>query len=350
MSYDFELYTIAPRDLVDPPAFHGGGVQVDGPFHLEEDDIPSGYLPIVGGKRCLYQIHLQGLVAQVDKSVVDEWLHRVITQTNGTLIDSQTGKFETKAKSGNIRPEEDGAKVGAMSFYFEDGEEFFKHGFDSMLARISDILPAAMPTRYGSYEPLQGKVNQGEYAEIVAAFSEEIDIFMKSPAPFGYTFMSIPCAKTFEGYHPEHFIRRHHLLGMVQLELRQKVFTSPKILSAVLNLFKELCVDLDVVYAEILEESDGGSSWIWCGIPDRRAAHTICVGPAYQSVWPETSRSGELVGSRHRVFTIDRVGSSPPRPPANLLAPDRSGKDLREPLDYAAVFPFDYRFDRGSKR
>jgi hypothetical protein len=100
---------------------------------------------------------------------------------------------------------------------------------------------------------------------------------------------------------------------------------------------------LNVVYAEILE-TGGGGSWFWYGLPHRQQPHTICIGPAYQSVWPEASAGGELVGDRLRVFTSDRCGNKPPRPPSNLLAPDKPFDPDVEPTR-APIFPFNYEFN-----
>jgi len=316
MSYDFQLYTNSARKLVDPPELERGNVSLDGPNRLEEDDVPSEYLPIVGKKRWLYQIHLEGEINEQGRLFVNDWLRSLIINSKGILIDQQTNSFEAVNKSGNISPSNHKkASLGSMSFFFEDGERFYASGFESMLTIIANTFSAAMPTRYGYYEPLQEKTKQGEYLEIVSTFQKDTSLLLKSPAPFGHIYMSVACDKTFERYHPKHFIR-----------------------------FKTLCVELDVVYAEILETKESSAGWLWYGLPNRKMAHTICIGPTYQSVWPEFSSGGSLIGDHHRVFSIDRFGNKPPQPSSDLLAPDRNHQDIQGIPKKAQIFPFDYEF------
>ena len=316
MSYDFELYTSASSTPAPPPELADGNIVLNGPYKVEEEDISKSYLAVIGKKRWLYQIHLEGRVEHGEQGLVDDWLRNSVAAVKGVLIDLQTETFETSRISGPIASVDEAPSVkGAMSFNFQDGEGFYAHGFETMLRVVAKIFPKALPTRYGTYEPLQGKVEQGSYREIVEAFQEETDLTLKSPTPFGHIYMSLPCRKTFSRYHPRHFMRRHHMLGEVTFELRPKLFSNPSDLAALMRLFKALCVELDVVYAEILRTEEASTAWFWYGLPDRQTTHTICIGPEYQSVWPEVADAGESVGAKHRVFTTDRFGNTPPRPP-----------------------------------
>lgn len=346
MSYDFELYLGGRRSLSAPPVVACGKIRFDGPDRLEVDDIPLAYLHLIGKKRWLYRIHLEGEIQPDDQYSIDDWLHTIVSESKGVLIDLQSEEYETPNKSGTIQPDEGEApKKGVMSFYFRDGEGFYAHGFDAMLVKIEEIFPRALPTRYGYYEPLQGKVEKGQYAEIKRYFQNDTSLFMKSLSPFGHIYMSIPCKKTFEKFHSQHFMRRHFLMGSVDIELRRSIFENPTDLSALLRLFKGLCVELDVVYAEILKADERGDAWFWFGLPDRKTAHTICVGPAYQEVWEAGSVAGEPIGNRHRIFTTDRFGNKPPQPPSDLLAPGQKGILSGGKPNFAPVFPFDYEFD-----
>jgi hypothetical protein len=346
MSYDFELFAASAVSLPSTPDTNAGNISIDGPDRVEGEDIPESFVPFVGKKRWLYRIHLEGAIGAEDRPVIDHWLREVILASKGVLIDLQTESYETVSKSGTIATSKSQpADFGSMSFYFEDGESFYEHGFEAMFKTITEIFPAALPTRYGHYEPLQGKVSGGDFAEIVLAFKKDTELFMKSPTPFGHIFLSVPCKKTFEKYHPKHFMRRHHLVGHVEFDLRPAIFSNPANRSSLLQLFKELCVKMNVVYAEILETEAEGSSWFWYGLPDRQQVRAFCIGPTYQSVWPNASHGGEVVGDRLRVFVTDRLGNLPPRPPSELIAPDRSTLDVQGKPVCARIFPFEYKFD-----
>jgi hypothetical protein len=346
MSYDFELFVASAASLPSPPDTSAGIINMDSPDRVKSEDIPESFLPFVGKKRWLYRIHLEGAFGAEDRAAIDYWLREIVTASKGMLIDMQTCTFETVSKSGSIEIAKSmPISLGSMSFYFEDGEAFYERGFEAMFKAIKEIYPAALPTRYGHYEPLQGRVIAGDFAEIVSAFRMDPHLLIKSPAPFGHISLSVPCNKTFESYPPDHFIRRHHLLGHVEFELRPAIFSSPAKRSALLQLFKKLCAEMRIVYAEILETEAGSGGWLWYGLPDQPQTYAICIGPAYQSVWPDASHGGEVVGDRLRVFVVDRFGNPPPRPPSDLIAPDRSTLDLQGKPVCARIFPFEYEFD-----
>ena len=355
MSYDFELYTSRKQAFEQPQTSDGSNIRIDGPDRVEDEDIPANYLAILGKKRVLFRIHLEGNLTSSDHAAVNTWLGKIISETKGVLIDLQTEQFETPIKSGHLAPLRDQSNYnGWMSFYFENGEKFYESGFETMLQEIAITMPEAIPARYGYYEPLQGKVEDGDVSDLVASFKNETDLFMKSKTPFGHIFVSIPCKKTFERYHPRHFIRRKFLLGSVCFELRPKLFAHPEKFDRLKSLFERLCVAFDVVYAEIVQ-TDDWSGWYWYGLPDNQA-HTICVGSAYQDVWPEVLKAGHKVGKHHQLVTTDRFGNKPPRPPKDLVAPEQDDDaidpvtgQIRDTSDmkpsYAPVFPFDFEFD-----
>lgn len=344
MSYDFELFAGRKHVLKPPSTSDTCNVRVDGPDRAEDEDLPQNYRPFLGKKRFLFRIHLEGELSPTDQQTIDKWLGAIVAQTKGVLIDLQTEHFETPTKSGQLevlatKPNES----GWMTFYFEDGERFFESGFAAMIEKISLLMPEAAPTRFGYYEPLQGRIEGNDFSELVSSYKNQTDPFMKSKTPFGHVFLSTPCKKTFERHHPQHFIRRHFLMGKVAFEIRPKLFTNRASHERLIKLFETLCISLDVTYAEITPTDEKGS-WFWCGLPDNQP-HTICLGSAYQGAWPEALTTGFKIGAHHHLVTTDRFGNKPPRPPRELVAPNQENKDLRGKLEFAPVFPFDYKFD-----
>ncbi|MBJ7389389.1 MAG: hypothetical protein JHC92_08155, partial [Sphingomonadaceae bacterium] len=156
MSYDFELFATSQHVLEPPTVSATCNVRIDGPECVEDEDVPNSYIPVLGKKRILFRIHLEGEISRADKETIDGWLGAIIAQTKGVLIDLQTENFETLTKSGKLdssttKPIEN----GWMTLYFEDGERFFESGFSTMLEEISLLMPEAAPTRFGYYEPMQ---------------------------------------------------------------------------------------------------------------------------------------------------------------------------------------------------
>lgn len=97
---------------------------IDGPDHVEEEDLPDNYLPILGKKRVLFRIHLEGDLTSSDQIAVDTWLGAILAETKGVLINLQTERFETPTRAGRLEAQADQSNDnGSMSFYFEDGEK-----------------------------------------------------------------------------------------------------------------------------------------------------------------------------------------------------------------------------------
>lgn len=353
MSYDFELFTSRPFDLDPPLTSDTGAIRIDGPSHVEDEDLPDTHSGILGKRRQLFRIHLEGRFTSQDQSAIDHWLGEIVTRTKGVLIDPQSDTYQTPTKCGQLAPTKTQPDTSSwMSFWFEDGEAFYQHGFEEVLALSLRLMPEAAPRRYGTCEPLQGKIEAGDFTGLIAAFKTATDVSMKAATPFGDILPSIPCRKTFERYHPQHFIRRQFMLGHLSFELRPKIFDKPADRDRLLAFFEQLCVILDVVYAQIAQSS--GGAWFWHGLPDC-APRTVCIGPAYQRVWPAFAQSARKIGLHHAMITTDRLGNMPPRPPQELIAPaqlpsyDRKTGGYRDTRDdppiNAPVFPFDYAFD-----
>lgn len=345
MSYDFELYASRAQTLPVLATQNGSNVVLDGPYTLEREDISEEIQKIVGAKRQLYRIHAEGTLTPEDQDAVDGWLRGLVLATKGVLIDLQTNLFETPTKSGHIVHVPDTPKEHWwMTFSFENGEGFYETGFETMLRRIAEIMPEALPQRWGYYEPLQQKVENGDVSALIAGFKNETDVLQKAQTPFGHISMWIPCKKTSDRYHPTHFLKRKFALGNVRFEVKPKIFSSPDVLTRLMALFEDPCVELDVVYGAILKENAIDADWYWWrGVPQMRQ-HTVCIGAAYRAVWTDFVDAGKPIGRHHCVVKTDRFGNRPPALPRNLT-PSRRGPVQSDAPNYAEVFPFDFEYD-----
>lgn len=344
MSYDFALYCQRAQDLPAPPALAAGQVAVYGPDRVADEDLEGGVLAVIGRKRMLYSLHVEGVVARGEQGDLDGWLREVIALTKGVLVDLQSDRFETPTKAGQIATTEGAVKPsGWMSFLLADGEAFYDGGFARTLTTIAEVCPEALPARWGYWEPLQETVEGGDMAPLLAAFAEDTSILMKGRTPIGDISLSLPCRKTFERYHPRHAIRRQFMLANLSFELRAKAFADPRQWPRLMTLFERLCPELGVVYATIQTTPRWDLGWFWYGLP-QDSGHTLCLGPAYRTVWPEAEAQGRPLGPDHVILTTDRFGNAPPAPPPDLREPDAGGYAHGNRVHYAPVFPFDYKY------
>lgn len=341
MSYDLNLYLSRETRLTPPDAGKGGQFAADLPARLETEDIPEEYQALVGKRRrWLNRIYIEGQPEPEALARFDDWLAGVILETNAVLIDEQAGRFQT-AKTEDDLPSAraatgTGATLGDMSFFFEDVESFVPTALPAILKIIADVLPEAMPTRFGQYEPLQGKVENGDTSGLLKAFQEDPDQFMKAKAPFAHIYSNIASEAELMKWHPQHALRGHFLAGRLRFELRPKALTDPRLQP----LFWEIARALGVFYAEIRATECPVQAWFWRGLPPG-PVRAFALGPPYSGLWPEaearaTARDGALI-----LVAPTRLQPELPQPPAKLMAP-------REPRRlwqfgfrrYARQFPF----------
>jgi hypothetical protein len=345
MSYDFNLYTAKPANLVPPLLSNKAQVVIEGPLVVEAEDLEPGELAVIGKRRTLYQVHLEGSLTEADWRDVEAWLNATLAASKGVLVDPQSGAFETGTRRG-VLPQAGKAKRHSswLCFWFKDGEGFHSKGFAETLATLAEAMPAALPTRFGEYEPLQGKVLAGDLAPVLAAFAEHPDLFLKAAPPFGEIHMSIPCAKLFSRYHPQHWIRRRFLLGRLDFEIKPALLDDKTARPGLLALFERLSLQLDVVYSEFTTPqyfTRGG--WFWDGLPDSKP-RAFCIGPDYRRVWPAANSLGRAVGNSHRLFVAARDGSGMPERPSDLLGPMDQPVGRDSVPELVRIFPFDYEY------
>lgn len=341
MSYDLDLYVGRAVDLTPPDAGPGGQFSVEPAARCEEEDIPSSYLPLLGKRRrWLIRLHIEGQPDAPKLKEFDDWLADVVSRTNGVLIDEQAGTYLTDKATGplpDLSTDIDADGLGDMSFYFEDLEGFVPRALPAILDTIRETLPEAMPARFGQYEPLQGKVEDGDTSALLAAFAADPDQFMKARAPFAHIYTNIASDAELKKWHPEHFLRRHFLAGRLSFELRLKALSDPRLP----ELMWRIAQVLPAFYAEIRDTECPVRAWFWRGLPEGQVRARV-IGPPYNDLWPEaapfvTARQGDLC-----LMTPTRLAPDLPEPPEHLKEPsdDSFAPTGVRPSDYAAVFPF----------
>jgi hypothetical protein len=347
MSYDLNLFTAKSAIGLPPTLSAAAQVAVEGPLVIDEDDLGQAELAAIGKRRILFQIHIEGRLSESDWQTVEAWLASNLTTTKGVLVDPQSGTFETPTRSGTLTQDKKKQRDPFwLCFWFKDGEGFHAHGFAEMLDTLSKIMPAALPIRYGRFEPLQGKVEGGDLAPVMAAFAEDADLLLKASSPFAGIHMSIPCSNRFSQFHPQHWIRRHFLLASVKFEVKPSLLNDTQGYLALLALFERLSVQFDVVYSEISSPQEyAPGSWFWEGLPDS-APRAFCIGHEYRAVWHEADAYGREIGASHRLFSSARDGGGMPKVPSRLLAPEKRSlsRDRTGPPNLADVFPFAYQY------
>ncbi|WP_435748599.1 hypothetical protein [Microbacterium sp. PMB16] len=144
---------------------------IDGPFTIEPDDMPDevrSARPTV-----LYQMVVQGSASE-NVPFARRFSERLAAFVDGVLVDPQA-KNHSHART----PSPPSTKVTAGLYLHlcwyrqrDDTKEFAAQ----FLEAAEEHFPAAVPTRFGTHEPFQGKFPRDEPSQFGRVYREECDV------------------------------------------------------------------------------------------------------------------------------------------------------------------------------
>ncbi len=342
MSYDLTIY-LAKAAEPDPPVFGPGALcNVEGPLRIEPEDIPDQHMPAVGKRRFIWQINLEGSPSASDSASFAKWMSTILAAHNAVMIDEQLEIYRTRRIEGPLAntPEPEKDEFGSMSFFFEDADAFHPDGLQPFLDALKTHLPQAMPTRYGAYEPMQGRVEDGDLSDLITEWRKEPGLLMRAKTPFGGIFVSLPCRAELATWHPDHWLRSANLVGRIEFDIRPKLFSDARLREAATDFMVRAAALTGAFYAELRREECPVRAWAWRGLPPGPVDARV-IGPPYVDLWPECATAGEPLRDG-RVLLRRRFGGPPvPDPPQCLTMPLKTATlDRRASSEFAEVFPF----------
>ncbi len=340
MSYDLDLYTAKAPGLTAPDAGDSALFHVDPPARCEDEDIAPDYLDLLGKRRrWLTRLHIEGRPDAQALAAFEAWLAETIALTDGILIDEQAGRIQSRTSKAPL-PDADRKtepRLGRMSFFFEDVETFHATGLARVLDIVARVLPEAMPTRFGRWEPLQGQVKDGDVTPLLAEFATDPELFLKAKAPFAHIYMSVACEAELAKWHPTHVIRSRYLAGTLAFELRPKALEDRRLVT----LMREIAVATGAFYAEIRDDDCPVSAWFWHGLP-AGPVRAFVLGRPYTDLWPEAVERGVEIAPGTILVAPTRFDPDLPEPPDDLKDPGAERQTKGGPQQtYAKVFPFE---------
>lgn len=198
MSYDLAVYTsrkASPEQFseliaqgaglaIDAARSRGGALTVtrgarrrysftvDGPDTLELEDIPSEVATVLLGARYLYTVVVEGTTeSEVPHAV--RFARRLAMATDGAVFDQQGDGVWTRSQSRKVpRPtrEERVTTVDVAWYCLRD--ELAPDAAARFISAAQDVLPEALPRRFGEYEPLQGKLAEAGPDGFISAWRD----------------------------------------------------------------------------------------------------------------------------------------------------------------------------------
>lgn len=153
---------------------------VDGPFAVEDEDLPAEVTARSIGTKWLYQIRIED-TSEKTISDADRFGRKLTKATYGVLVDEQTGQVWPKTSKRHIpRPKVAGPvdEIVLRWCYLVDEAPDDVAARYLRLARL--FLPEALPRRYGTYEPFQGNLERdgdAGFAEFMNADDSDLVLF-----------------------------------------------------------------------------------------------------------------------------------------------------------------------------
>ncbi|CAH0238368.1 hypothetical protein SRABI76_02937 [Microbacterium oxydans] len=141
---------------------------IDGPFVLEPEDVPAEPTGI-GGATVLYNINV---FASSEQGIAKAMLFAdgLASRIDGTVVDLQTYSPSPSTTDPSLPPADSKQYLHAGWFRLRDGGADFA---DIYLDEARASFVRAVPTRFGTHEPLQGKFPRDDYAEFGELYRRE---------------------------------------------------------------------------------------------------------------------------------------------------------------------------------
>lgn len=341
MSYDLNIYlTPGAEPLPKPVEGLGWQIALYPPTPIDAEDIPPELLAAIGGRTHLVNIHLEGARTSRAEDELTRLLEHVVLYNNAVVHDLQLDTLTSQAgtRALVVAPPKPKPAPLVLEWIYQCAAP----DRGAARARILDVIethaPKAMPRRYGGYEPLPYTYAETGRAHLLEDWArEEWSYSWRGTAPYQWCFHHAPFVTDAR---PPNEIERFEWCSM-SLEVSPRILKTKKDKAAMLALFSVLGAALDVVYAEIVSETDRGDFYKGYGLPGR-AALACVIGPDYAAHWPDFVDGATAFGHHHLRDSI-LAGDEMPVPPKPLWAPPRPDP-LINPLNskrgFADVFPF----------
>ncbi|SEF10734.1 hypothetical protein SAMN04489740_4025 [Arthrobacter alpinus] len=232
---------------------------LEGPYDVEADDIPDEVTASVLGVGTTYSILVEGSDPVAIPHAV-RFAKRLAKAGQGVVMDLQTDELWPKTSTRRAaKPEKDTIVdlVDVRWYHLMDEvpDDFPQRYLD--LAR--QILPEAVPTRFGSFEPLQGNLARDGDSAFTAAFAGEYgnSLFARGTFPVSSTSFS----GVFGGNTNQDDYFRQGDVQTVSLNIHRTVLEEPAWRKAFERFIVAVSTELRSFYTTV--EVDPG--WHWNG-------------------------------------------------------------------------------------
>jgi hypothetical protein len=343
VSYDVDVFSADEPTPPAPQEGRGWQIVVDGPLHVETEDIPEQVRTVLPGVRFLTQFHLEGNAPATAQKKLMTLARDVARTARGVVIDQQHGTVETPrgVQRLEVEPQWTGGRLLQVSWFVHDVEPLARTLPTEIIDAFQRTIPELLPRRYGLYEPPQFKLQTQGLDHLRQFLKKNLrdSVVWYCHKPCQYLFVSIPdrVGPTPRGFR----------CGRLTLDMDGNVAGDRAWRVELTRLWLTVANLIQPFYAEIRMGACPTKSWWWNGIPSRTPS-ALLIGKPYVGLWPDFespahSWSAELRYMEKFADTAsDDTESCLPSPPVSIAQPPEPMRqtvfDPAKPQDMLAMF------------
>jgi hypothetical protein len=286
------------------------GFSIDGPLRIDAEDLPSELAAAVLMPRWTLDLSLPAGSPDLAWAMVVKTGRYLADMAEGVLFDPQEDRIVWPRSQQRRLARSEGERTTHVEFSWVIPAGAFAEALPRrLLATFRRRLPEALPRRYGAFEPLQHRLEEGDDAFVSRWLEEQGSavglLFWKGSTPVGEGFVSFPSDQR-----PDLGIPA----GSVQFQVDGRVFDDARWRELAFELLDEIGELSSAFYSRALvEQRRGGgipasefgalpppvvSRGAWSGLPDHPAWLTW-LGPGYAGIVDVTMPASVKVARRH---------------------------------------------------
>jgi hypothetical protein len=316
------------------------GFTIDGPLRIDAEDLPAELVAAVLVPRWTFELSVPGGSPDLAWSMAAKTGRYLADAGEGILFDPQEDGIVWPRSQQRRLARAVGERTTLVEFSWVLPASAFTEALPRrLLAALRRRLPEGLPRRYGAFEPLQHRFEEGDDAFVSSWLEEQHSpvglLFWKGSSPVGEGLVVFPSDER-----PDLGIPA----GSVEFQVDGRVFDDPRWRELALELLDEIGALSSAFYARALvEQRRGGgipaselaalppavvSRGTWSGLPDHPAWLTW-LGPGYAGIVDAAMPASVKTVRRHG--SIVRLSERP------LLAPDLLPWVDRFPPEYCRL-------------
>lgn len=169
----------------------GYSFTVDGPFAVEDEDVPIEVTAVLPDAAKMFQILVEGTQeAEIPHGV--RFARKLAKACHGVVMDEQTSEVWPQPRTSRVPPnvEEKRDQRDVWISWLLLEEDLPVNFLDRYLRIAQELLPEALPVRFGKYEPLQFRFDTTDEEVFINEYyndeSNGWDLYYKNPPPITY--------------------------------------------------------------------------------------------------------------------------------------------------------------------